>query len=75
MKKILILFVSIWWLSNCYATQLLIPMDARQTNHLKAYGIAYWTLENGLTIEWLLKVVTQPAFNDIPLYLYTGGSD
>ena len=55
MKKILILFVSIWWLSNCYATQLLIPMDARQTNHLKAYGIAYWTLENGLTIEWLLN--------------------
>ena len=55
MKKILILFVSIWWLSNCYATQLLIPMDAHQTNHLKAYGIAYWTLENGLTIEWLLN--------------------
>jgi hypothetical protein len=55
MKKILLLFVSIWWLSNCYATQLLIPMDARQTNHLKAYGIAYWTLENGLTIEWLLN--------------------
>jgi hypothetical protein len=55
MKKILILFVSIWWLSTCYATQLLIPMDARQTNHLKAYGIAYWTLENGLTIEWLLN--------------------
>jgi hypothetical protein len=55
MKKILLLFVSIWWLSNYYATQLLIPMDARQTNHLKAYGIAYWTLENGLTIEWLLN--------------------
>lgn len=55
MKKILLLFVSVWWLSNCYATQLLIPMDARQTNHLKAYGIAYWTLENGLTIEWLLN--------------------
>ena len=55
MKKIFLLLVSIWWLSNCYATQLLIPMDARQTNHLKAYGIAYWTLENGLTIEWLLN--------------------
>ena len=55
MKKILLLLVSIWWLSNSYATQLLIPMDARQTNHLKAYGIAYWTLENGLTIEWLLN--------------------
>jgi hypothetical protein len=37
------------------ATQLLIPMDDSQSNHLKAYGIAYWTLENNVTIEWLLN--------------------
>jgi len=37
------------------ATQLLIPMDNGQSNHLKAYGIAYWTLENGVIIEWLLN--------------------
>jgi hypothetical protein len=30
-------------------------MDNGQTNHLKAYGIAYWTLENGVVIEWLLN--------------------
>ena len=42
-------------LFNCFSTQLLIPMDNRQSNHLKAYGIAFWTLENGLTIEWLLN--------------------
>ena len=30
-------------------------MDDTQTNHLKAYGIAYWTLENGVIIEWLLN--------------------
>ena len=30
-------------------------MDDSQSNHLKAYGIAFWTLENGLTIEWLLN--------------------
>ncbi len=37
------------------ATQLLVPMDDSQSNHLKAYGIAYWTLENNITIEWLLN--------------------
>jgi hypothetical protein len=37
------------------ATQLLVPMDDSQSNHLKAYGIAYWTLENNVTIEWLLN--------------------
>ncbi len=37
------------------ASQLLVPMDDSQSNHLKAYGIAYWTLENNVTIEWLLN--------------------
>jgi hypothetical protein len=37
------------------STQLLVPMDESQTNHLKAYGIAYWTLENNVTLEWLLN--------------------
>jgi len=30
-------------------------MDNNQTNHLKAYGIAYWTLDKGNTMEWLLN--------------------
>jgi hypothetical protein len=34
---------------------LLVPMDENQTNHLKSYGIAYWALEQGSTIEWLLN--------------------
>ncbi|MFN3918258.1 MAG: asparagine synthetase B [Flavobacteriales bacterium] len=38
------------------AAQLLIPMDDKtQKNHLKAYGIAYWVLENDISIEWLLN--------------------
>jgi hypothetical protein len=37
------------------ATYLLIPMDDAQKNHLKAYGIAYWVLENNIEIEWLLN--------------------
>ncbi|MBP8976183.1 MAG: asparagine synthetase B [Bacteroidetes bacterium] len=36
-------------------TKLLIPMDLSQTNHLKAYGIAYWVLEKGAIVDWLLN--------------------
>ncbi len=35
--------------------KLLVYMDLRQTDHLKAYGIAYWTLERGVPVEWLLN--------------------
>ncbi len=38
------------------AVQLLIPMDTDgQKEHLKAYGIAYFALERGVEIEWLLN--------------------
>lgn len=34
---------------------ILVPMDLDQSNHLKAYGIAYWTLEEGADVDWLLN--------------------
>jgi hypothetical protein len=37
------------------ATKLLIPMDGTQKEHLKAYGIAYWTLQRDVPVEWLLN--------------------
>ena len=37
------------------ASSILVPMDERQTNHLKAYGISYWVLGNDVTMEWLLN--------------------
>jgi len=37
------------------AAYILIPMDNTQSNHLKAYGIAYWVLQNDVTMEWLLN--------------------
>ncbi|MCJ8211432.1 asparagine synthetase B [Mucilaginibacter sp. RS28] len=30
-------------------------MDETQKDHLKSYGLAYWTLKNGQEIEWLLN--------------------
>ncbi len=37
------------------ASKLLIPMDMTQTDHLKAYGVAYWCLKYGVKVEWLLN--------------------
>ncbi|MDF3078094.1 MAG: asparagine synthetase [Sphingobacteriaceae bacterium] len=37
------------------AASILIPMDEEQKNHLKAYGITYWVLKNGLEADWLLN--------------------
>lgn len=38
-----------------FAAFLLIPMDKSQSNHLKAYGIAYWVLQKDIEISWLLN--------------------
>jgi len=38
-----------------YADSILIPMDFSQTDHLKAYGVAYHALELGMQVEWLLN--------------------
>jgi len=35
--------------------RILIPMDDKQTDHLRAYGLTYWALERGLHGEWLLN--------------------
>lgn len=38
-----------------FANKVLIPMDNTQTNHLKAYGVAFWVLQNGQTVDWMLN--------------------
>lgn len=35
--------------------QILIPMDASQTNHLKAYGVIYNHIAEGSEAQWLLN--------------------
>ncbi len=37
------------------AQQLLVPMDLTQSNHLKAYGLAFTALSKGYKIDWLLN--------------------
>ena len=55
MAKYFILFLSLLCSTHLSAAYLLIPMDTEQKNHLKAYGIAYWTLTEGLEVDWLLN--------------------
>jgi hypothetical protein len=49
---ILTLFLSLPGLAQ---QQLFIPMDASQTNHLKAYGIIFNNLQDGNSSQWLLN--------------------
>lgn len=34
---------------------IIIPMDGEQRNHLKAYGLAYFVLQRGESVDWLLN--------------------
>ncbi|MBL1280219.1 MAG: asparagine synthetase B [Fluviicola sp.] len=55
MRKILIVLFFVLGAMNSHASQILIPMDDSQTNHLKAYGLSFYLLENGVVLEWLLN--------------------
>ena len=50
---LVILFLMICRLAQ--ANSILIPMDEGQSNHLKAYGIAYWILRSEMEVDWLLN--------------------
>ena len=55
MKKLLSFFLFITLSVSSFASQLIIPMDEGQSNHLKAYGIAFWVLKQNVTVDWLLN--------------------
>lgn len=55
MLKVHLTLLILLFVSVCRATSILIPMDEEQKNHLKAYGITYWALKNGLETDWLLN--------------------
>ena len=52
----LVLFISIISTKISTGQHILIPMDSEtQSDHLKAYGLAYWIIQNKLEVEWLLN--------------------
>ncbi len=55
MKKFVLFLALIACSFQSRASQILVPMDESQANHLKAYGFAYYLLENEIVIDWLLN--------------------
>jgi len=55
-RTLILLLFTVFAASSSFAQQrLLIPMDASQTNHLKAYGIIFNNLQDGNSSKWLLN--------------------
>ncbi len=55
MKKFTLLYLFLFLFLFSQAAYILIPMDETQKNHLKAYGIAYWELQQEVEVTWLLN--------------------
>lgn len=55
MKKYAIFLICLWASVQVQASYLILPMDDNQKNHLKAYGLAYMAISNGVSVDWLLN--------------------
>ncbi len=55
MKRLLIVCALLAGFLTSQAAYILIPMDETQTDHLKAYGIAYMVLKRDVDVTWLLN--------------------
>lgn len=54
MKRVILILLVISIVSLLSA-EILIPMDNTQTDHLKAYGIAFAALQQKIQVKWLLN--------------------
>ncbi|MBH51268.1 MAG: asparagine synthetase B, partial [Candidatus Marinimicrobia bacterium] len=52
MKKIIL---TLFLTQFCFSQKILIPMDALQKDHLKAYGSAFWVIKEQINVEWILN--------------------
>lgn len=55
MRQIILILALIFVGLQAKAAYMILPMDEDQSNHLKAYGITYWVIENGAESWWLLN--------------------
>jgi len=55
LRKLSLAILGVVLCQCAWASRILVAMDDSQTNHLKAYGVAFWVLENGVEVEWLLN--------------------
>jgi hypothetical protein len=55
LKNYIGLLVLLFLFKTGFSIQILVPMDDKQKQHLKAYGIAFWILKKDKGVEWLLN--------------------
>lgn len=57
MKRSFLVVMGLSITALSWSDALLIPMDSSQTDHLRSYGVAYWTLQTPRVYktEWLLN--------------------
>ena len=55
-RKLSFIFFFLFNFSSLKAAYILINMDDAQTNHLKAYGIAYLSIQKEIDVNWLLNL-------------------
>jgi len=51
----LILLIGAFSADATAQAKVLIPMDLKQTDHLKSYGVAFWVLQHNGEVDWLLN--------------------
>jgi hypothetical protein len=54
-KKLSLVFLLCSIIFSAKAAYIFIPMDESQSNHLKAYGIAFYAIEREVKVNWLLN--------------------
>ncbi len=70
MKQLISLVLMVAFSSVLWSSYIILPMsDDEQRDHLKAYGITYWVLENEQEAYWLLNYRGGSfAFKNIPSF-------
>ncbi|MFK8057404.1 MAG: asparagine synthetase B [Saprospiraceae bacterium] len=54
--RVLFLVISMLFAAqSVQAAYMLVPMDDRQSDHLKAYGVTFWVLDKKVETYWLLN--------------------
>ncbi|MBK6889838.1 MAG: asparagine synthetase B [Sphingobacteriales bacterium] len=55
LRAFVFVFICFFVSKQSFASYLLIPMDEKQKNHLKGYGVAYRALTKEVKVDWLLN--------------------
>lgn len=55
MQRLVMIALLLLFSMGARAASLLVVMDEDQKDHLKAYGLTFWALKNGIEANWLLN--------------------